>query len=195
MTSAPTVISGLGRCGSSMVMQMLTLGGMKPTGDAVLPFLEDSRTQRLPNNPDWLKDLTSDHVIKILGPDRLKLPSWFRCKGIWLKRNTKEQVKSAIKYQAVRFGRAGFEDAELSKRMRTKTKKGIKNLKAITDNNYICMTFEKILEDPRAAANWLAQFINLPLDTKNMVSAVIKRSPKCLVDLPEINYARQQHGL
>jgi len=190
--SLPTVVSGLGRCGTSMMMQMLHCGGMEVTGDAELPFLEDDRVNKLPLNDGWLRDLTSRNVIKILNPDIRSLPGWFRCRSIWMKRDVNEQTKSYIKYNVAMAGEQNIDPDEVANNIRRRTKLCLKELGRISDKGPLLVGFEVALERPFLAAVGVQAFLGEDLNHTKMAEAVIKRTPKCLVDVPEIKFAARR---
>lgn len=188
MRDLPTIVAGIGRCGSSMLMQMLIRGGLKPTGDAELPFLEDSRSTKLPKDPDWLMGLDSTHAVKILSPDTRPPPVWFRCNAIWLSRGIEEQIKSYVKYHNVRFNEQDIDHFEVRKNIERKVPLCLRVLNEIAEGNYLSMSFESILVDPLKASRNIKEYLRLDLDVYEMVEAVVPRSPGCLVDMPEIQF-------
>lgn len=77
-----TIVSGLPRSGTSLMMQMLVAGGMTPlsdgerTADADNPrgYLEWERIKQLPNNPDCIVE-GEGKVVKVISRLLLSLPS------------------------------------------------------------------------------------------------------------------------
>jgi len=91
------VVCGLGRCGSSLMMQMLHAGGLTCTGEA--PPYEHPNGAMNHFNARWLTQQT-DKATKVLLPHHVKfLPANYYF--IWLERNPLEQAKSTFKFQHI----------------------------------------------------------------------------------------------
>lgn len=84
------VVSGLGRCGSTMVMKMLDAGGLPVIGNKV--SYEDMRCIEVTKASKWLEE-AQGHGIKILDIQRQSLPGEFQYKVIWVRRDFKQQAK------------------------------------------------------------------------------------------------------
>jgi len=77
-----TIVSGLPRSGTSLMMQMLVAGGMTPlsdgerTADADNPrgYLEWERIKQLPNDPGCIAE-AEGKVVKVISRLLLSLPS------------------------------------------------------------------------------------------------------------------------
>ena len=67
---AIVVVTGFGRCGSSLAMRMLCAGGMPVTTDNRDSF-EDERVMRLPGDTRWLRECEG-RALKVLDPYRAK---------------------------------------------------------------------------------------------------------------------------
>lgn len=101
MSSDLRIIYGQGRCGTSLIMQMLAAGGAVVTGE--WPAFEDDRYQRqLAGQGDWgwLRDLPPGACLKALDADLLEpsLPPEVAERGIFLRRNFYEQARSKAKF-------------------------------------------------------------------------------------------------
>jgi len=189
MSGFPIVVSGLARCGSSMVMKMLVVGGLKLTGgNAGLPLMEDDRASWLPRDPGWMRDLTSDHAIKILGIDRTRPPRWFRARIIWMDRDRGEQVKSILKYRDAR-GHAvpAYNYPRMKKNLKARTEKCLKIVRKISGGKYIRLNFEDVLANPLDAAKKIAALLERDMDVELMAQVVIKRPPECLPGIPDLD--------
>lgn len=195
ISGPPVVVCGLGRCGSSMVMQMLVSGGLRLTGDAKWPMCEDTRATDLPEKRQWLRNVTDRHCLKILNPDRFRLPRWFECYAVWLDRDQPEQVKSWIKYgEAVRGYRPHAKKltmGQIKNIIRSRTEKGVKVMRQVA-LRFMRLQFEDVILDPIEAARSIELKFCKGLDVVAMAQAVQPRGPQCLEGFLEL-YNSEQH--
>lgn len=168
-----TTVSGLGRCGSSMVMQMLRAGGMETTGDAVATLWEDSRAADFSGATGWLKECDGK-AIKILNPWRVKPPKRKDWRWIWIDREMEEeQIKSQHKV-AKAMGRKRARGSIASWR-----RKSLERI-AKAGGPVMFMTYESILAAPHLAAVRLGDWCGIDESRFQDMSAVVwQRSPKC----------------
>lgn len=175
------VVSGCGRCGSSLTMQMLYSGGLPVIADNYASF-EDSRTEPLIIHSDtsWLKP---GHAVKILDLHRKALPRFKRYKIIYLVRDTTEQAKSQVKMAK----EAGYiiEGSQPHKKIRMAIE--LENAQAIIKYKdhfpFYILNFEKIIYNPTQAAFEINHFLGLELDIDQMAEQVINRPVKCMPDM------------
>ena len=69
--SCTTIVTGFGRCGSTMLMRMLDAGGMPVVADSRASF--ESELFRVPKPTDWQQ--YRGRAIKVLDPHRWCFPS------------------------------------------------------------------------------------------------------------------------
>jgi len=178
-----TIISGFGRCGSSLLMQMLNAGGMTCLGS--FPAFEDKRVDR---NGDL--DFLRDHdgcAVKVLDPHRYRFPEGVLFGAIWLDRDLKEQAKSTIKFQKRVLGMPGVGRADVSgckRLLREERPFAIAALHKLTGKQILFLRFESILTAPRDVAKILSSFCG-GLDVDAMTRVVVPRKPQCLRDFLE----------
>jgi hypothetical protein len=171
-------VSGLGRCGSSLVMRMLHAGGMELTGLAEHPFFEDGRVVKFQiGDYDWLDDCEGK-VVKLLNPYKMPPPYGREYRWIWLDRDKKEQRKSQRKCSRWMGKKCTPQPIES---MRKKSRRVIKRV----GGKVLAMTFEDILMNPVFAAVQMADFLGLDLNRPMMASVVRQRSAKCLPHMAE----------
>lgn len=170
-----TIVSGFGRCGTSMVMQMLAAGGAPVVGTHPDYEVEEVMFDVLPLS--WAQGL-GDRAVKVLDPRRHIPPKELETRYIWLDRNPKEQAKSQIKFlrQVVQVrGRANRVAASL----REDRKHAVA---FISRQPHMIFRFEEILAFPLQVAqrfgDWFPGF-----DADAAARAVIRRSPDCAPDL------------
>lgn len=172
-----TIITGQGRCGSSLIMQMLAAAGLPVVGSP--SFYEDERSSISKFDPDWLVSLDGKYV-KVLGVQHLKLkPADYRF--IFLKRNPSEQAMSQNKFQTI-VNRGKAESYEGMKwQVRRQNKLCLKKCKSLGET--LEMRFEHLIDYPELQIGRLCMFLNLrPLRDYGhlMISRIVSRETKCL---------------
>lgn len=166
------VVAGLGRCGSSMLMQMLHSGGVPCVGE--WPAFEDSRV-RSNVEPSFIA-ACEGRAVKVLDPQRVGLPGDVRV--IWLDRDHRQQAKSHAKFLAAMTGhqydRAG---------RRTLAASFVRDTHAamvtIGSRPLIRLRFEDVLRDPLLTACTVAEFIGVDMSVTEASRAVHRRAPAC----------------
>src|ERR1700756_878260 len=96
-----TIVSGLPRSGTSLMMQMLVAGGMTPlsdgerTADADNPrgYLEWERIKQLPNDPGCIVE-AEGKVVKVISRLLLSLPPGHEYRVIFMQRPLPEVLAS-----------------------------------------------------------------------------------------------------
>ena len=89
------IVAGMGRCGTSLMMQMLSACGVRCLGD--WPDFEVDQVMQESFDNEWLASLASC-AVKILDPARLKVKRPFGSLLIWLDRDPAQQAKSQMKF-------------------------------------------------------------------------------------------------
>jgi hypothetical protein len=178
MTKPVIVIAGLGRCGSSMTMQMLHASGTPCVGRS--PSFEDDHTMQNVD-AEWLSQ-QSGRAVKVLDPQRVGIPQDVNCAVIWLDRDTKEQAKSQIKLvealDGIRVASGSWRVMRgILRSDRTKA------MAIIVRYPVLKLSFEGILSAPRENAVQIADFLSPWFDISDridfMAMAVRRRSPVC----------------
>src|SRR5687768_1736541 len=99
-----TVVSGLPRSGTSMMMKMLEAGGLEPVVDHVRKPDEDNpkgyyefeRVKALENDREWLPE-AKGKFVKVISMLLRHLPADHRFKVIFMQRNMPEVLASQKK--------------------------------------------------------------------------------------------------
>ncbi len=180
--SAPILlVCGLGRCGTSLAMQILEAGGMPVTGE--WPAFGASEMGHSRFDPDWLVR-REGHAVKLLDPHRVRLPAGSRFEALWLDRHPREQARSQAKMMSTFFGvrptRQDIRALEVS--LRRDRKAAMSGL-ARACVRVLRLRFERILSEPIVAAHLVCGFAGLPADrVEAMAGAVRTRPPECRPD-------------
>lgn len=187
-----TVVTGLPRSGTSLLMQMLEAGGY--------PILTDEKRRPDENNPrgyfEWekIKKLARDPLIlqeadrkavKIVTPLIPHLPRKHRYRIIFMRRSLLEVAQSQHR---MRFGRNGSEKS-LRETVVPLLEKHLnqvsESLYAFSDSQVIEVDYSRLLDDPDSCCNRLAEFVGPDS------GLVVERMPS-VVD-PEL-YRQRQGG-
>ena len=182
-------VCGFGRCGSTMVMEMLAAGGI-PTVAGAHPRSHEL-TVDAPH--PLTADLLDGHAVKLLdqilhpvGPDTLVTRRDVGWRFVWLDRNPREQSRSHLKFTTAlglparpgavtRLRRSYAEDRPVA----------LDLLRAI--GPVLELRYERVLRDPVDAAHQLRDFL-WPLHDGHFKiwpaqQAVHRRDGACLPDL------------
>lgn len=178
MSKPVIIVAGLGRCGSSMTMQMLYAAGIICVGQRPA-FEDDHCLQRI--EAKWLSQ-QSGRAVKILDPQRVGIPRGVDCAIIWLDRDAKEQAKSQIKFVEALDGIRIPTGAWRSMRANLRADRA-KAMTIIARHPVLKLSFEGMLGAPRLHAEQIAEFLAPWFDLVDridfMATAVRRRSSAC----------------
>ena len=174
-----TIVSGLPRSGTSLMMQMLVAGGMTPLTDGERKadtdnprgYLEWERVKQLPKNPALIAE-AEGKVVKVISQLLLSVPDGHDYRVVFMQRPLPEILKS----QEEMLRRRGtyepgdttpIEDAfqrhliEVNRWMNGKN-----NIRALR------VHYHRALREPRAIAEEVSQFLDVPLNLDAMTREV-----------------------
>ena len=178
--AAITVVSGLPRSGTSMVMQMLAAGGM--------PVLADGRREADESNPrgyleyDAVKNLRNDNswlnsaqgkAVKIITQLLPALPMTFRYQIIYVERDLDEVLASQRRMLA-RNGRTAkhISDDQLRRTFAAQTNRIRRWLAKQSNIELLAVNYRDVVADPLASASAMANFLGGNCDVERMAAAV-----------------------
>ena len=174
------IVSGLPRSGTSMMMQMLTAGGLPALTDDHRPadesnprgYYEFEPAKQLGKNNDWVAKARG-HVVKVIAQLLPGLPAGHRYRIIFMARPLAEIVAS----QSAMLARLGREGGSLSDRQLAATyRKQIDRIgRMLADHDHIAaitIDYHEALTDSAAVAKRLNAFLGGGLDEAAMASAV-----------------------
>lgn len=167
-------VAGLGRCGTSLVMQMLAAGGMPCVGE--FPAYEPDEL-RGPVVSHAFLDGCRGHAFKWLDPHCVALP-YPPALVIWLTRNRVEQAKSQVKFMEQVLGLRSRKDS-VARCVSVLRRDERRNAGLIDPGR--TLRFELLINSPRVAAVKLAGMLGgvVDLDVDRMARQVLKRRPCC----------------
>ena len=174
------LVCGSGRCGSSLVMQMLDAGGVSVVGSG--PYYEPVETIWHDFNADWLSQQTG--VVKLLYPIPAVAkfnPGDYRV--IWLTRDKDQQAKSFLKF-AMHMRKIPKEDQDvkaIAKDMIEEERVCLNALEKL--GRLMILSFEHIITEPCEAAGKILDFFQVDGDVERMITEVHKRDTLSLPDM------------
>lgn len=175
----PIIVTGFGRCGTSMVMQMLAAGGVPCTGQA--PAYEDASIA-LQKIPAEVLETLRGKAVKQLDVHRFGLASREPL-VILMRRDPIQQAKSIAKFTKIMIGVNMDRSAvrELSANL-IKDRKPMKV--ALVGARVLALSFEDVLRNPTRAACEISDFIAVDgFNTMAAAGVVKQRGAACLNNL------------
>jgi len=182
------VVCGFGRCGTSLVMQMLSAAGVRCLGE--WPSFECPTINPLSIDPDTMRQAQGG-AIKVLDPHRVGLPDGFKYDFVWLTRDPYQQALSSIKFGnalglgLIVAGGSRGAAAALARSYRLDEPAVLRALWAHRDSRCIKLRFEGLIERTEAMVHNLAESLGLVGREREMVRCVRPRPSSCLPHLLE----------
>jgi hypothetical protein len=175
-----TIVSGLPRSGTSMMMQMLRFGGMEVVTDEKRKADEDNpkgyfeleQVKKLKENHSWLKEC-SGKAVKIISMLLFDLPSTHYYKIIFMQRKI-EEVLASQKLMLQRRGEkgAGVGDEEMARKFGEHLKQVEDWLARQSNIKVLYVKFNEAIKDPLYYSKIVNQFLGGELNEKNMAEAI-----------------------
>ncbi len=176
-----TVVSGLPRSGTSMMMKMLEAGGISPltdelrTADKDNPkgYYEFERVKKLDEGDTaWLEE-AQGRTVKVISALLKHLPPDYQYKVIFMERKM-EEILASQKQMLVRRGEAP--DSVSDEKMKDLFGKHLEQVQSWLDEqpniDVAYVSYNEILESPREQAERINEFLGNVLDVEKMVAVV-----------------------
>ena len=178
-----TIVSGLPRSGTSMMMTMLEAGGLEPLTDGIRAADEDNpkgyyeyeRVKQIEDDKEWL-EYARGKVVKMIAALLKHLPQEYRYELIFMRRDLGE-VLASQRRMLIRRG----EPAETvpDERMAELFKRHVEQVEAwITTQPNMSVLYvdhSDVLENAARQAQRVGEFLSCALDVPAM-AAVVDRS-------------------
>jgi hypothetical protein len=183
MDNVITIVSGLPRSGTSMMMQILESGGMKVVTDNIREANEDNphgyyeyeRVKEIKDDTGWLKG-TRGRAFKIVSQLLYNLPSDENYKVIFMKRKMNEilasQSKMLERMESCKDGTSDEKMGEFFDKHLSKITDWIEGRKYI---DVLYIDYNDLLTNPDEHIKTLNRFLNYKLNEEKAVK-VIDRS-------------------
>lgn len=188
------VVTGFGRCGSSLVMQMLDAGGYPVYGGRYgYPAYEADEVTSLPDASRWLA-AAEGKAVKILDVHRHTPPRGRRYRWIWLDRDPEQQARSQLKFGFFMFGVET--DLETAVPKFTESYRGDRpqcwRVMERLGGEILTLRFEELLSDPEGTAAKLGAFLRSGFKVESASTVVRSRPSDCLPYLLELQLIRER---
>jgi hypothetical protein len=175
-----TVVSGLPRSGTSMMMKMLEAGGLTPLtdhqrvadDDNPRGYFEDERVKRLARDASWVGEARGK-VVKVVSPLLRHLPPQYRYRVVFVRRDMAEVLASQRQMLIRRGERAdALGDDTMAEAFR-KHLAAVETWLAQQPNiDVLYVTYHEVVEAPARHAEQISRFLGNGLDTGRMATAV-----------------------
>jgi len=175
-----TIVSGLPRSGTSLMMQMLVAGGMSPLADGERKadadnprgYLEWERIKTLSNDPGCIAE-AEGKVVKVISRLLLALPAGHEYRVVFMQRPLPEILASQDEMLRRRGTyKAGANPAAIGAAF----EKHLQEVYAWLDSKpyvkSIRIAYHDALSRPEEVSHRIAEFLGVPLDVKAMTRQV-----------------------
>ena len=174
-----TIVSGLPRSGTSLMMQMLAAGGMplltdlkrKPDIDNPRGYCEWEPIKLLPKEPNRI-DEAEGKAVKVISQLLLSLPSGRNYKVIFMERPLPEVLASQDEMLKRRGSVQVVDTALLTSGFHDHLRKVVAWLVHRTDVPVYRVGYRKLLSDPTGYAEAVRDFLDIDLNVEAMALAV-----------------------
>lgn len=175
-----TIVSGLPRSGTSLMMQMLVAGGMQLLSDGERladtdnprGYLEWERIKQLPADPGCIAE-AEGKVVKVISQLLLAVPSGHEYRVIFMQRPIPEVLASQ---DAMMRRRGTYKEGVNPAAMASAFKKHLKEAYAWIENKpyvkSLLVPYRGVLQNPRQIAEKIIEFVGVPLDLDAMCAQV-----------------------
>ena len=175
-----TIVSGLPRSGTSLMMQMLDAGGLpvlsdgkrKADTDNPKGYLEWERIKQLPKDPSLIAE-AEGKVVKVISQLILSLPSGHDYRVILMQRPLPEVLKSQDEMLRRRGNADSNADASAIEEAFQRPLIEVNRWLVGKSNMQVSRVhYHRVLREPKAVAEEIAAFLGVPLDVEAMVRQV-----------------------
>ena len=175
-----TIVSGLPRSGTSMMMQAIHAGGMaavtdnirKSDSDNPRGYYEFEPVKKTKEDPSWVQHATGK-VVKMVYRLLYDLPADYEYRIIFMNRSI-EEVLLSQKKMLERIGKKGADiaDEKLSGLFKSELEKIYKWIDTQPNFSILSVNYRDAVESPLAQCSIVNDFLGGDLDTGKMASAI-----------------------
>ena len=179
MTDSITIVSGLPRSGTSMMMNMLEAGGMDVVVDNEREADEDNpkgyfeleAVKKIKENNSWLSD-AEGNVVKMVSMLLYELPVDRKYKVIFMKRNMDEMLLSQQKMLERKNEKNIATNEELKNLYNTHLNDIHRWLQEQEHIEVLYVSYNDILDNPHESIQGINLFLDNQLDCQKMMQVV-----------------------
>jgi hypothetical protein len=176
-----TIVSGLPRSGTSMMMKMLEAGGIAPYTDNIRSadddnpkgYYEFERVKKLPDgDTEWLRS-AEGKAVKVISALLEHLPSDYTYRVLFMQRKM-EEILASQKQMLIRSGKPADDvgDEQLTEMYGKHLAKVNDWLEGQANFSVIYLDYNQMLVDPQKYALQVNQFLGDVLDPQAMAGVV-----------------------
>jgi len=175
-----TIVSGLPRSGTSLMMQMLVAGGMTPLADGERQadadnprgYLEWERIKQLPNDPGCIAE-GEGKVVKVISRLLLSLPAGYEYRVIFMQRPLPEVLASQDQMLRRRgTHKEGTNSAVIAAAFEKHLREVYAWLDSKSNVRVVRMPYHEVLNQPAEVSRKLFDFLGIPLNVEAMAQQV-----------------------
>jgi hypothetical protein len=175
-----TIVSGLPRSGTSLMMQMLVAGGMAPLSDGERApdddnprgYLEWERIKTLPNDPGCIAE-AEGKVVKVISRLLLSLPEGHEYRVVFMQRPLPEVLASQDQMLRRRgTHKEGADPAIISAAFEKHLREVCAWLDARSHVKALRLAYREVLKNPVDIAKQLTDFLGIALNSDAMIERV-----------------------
>lgn len=175
-----TVVSGLPRCGTSLMMQMLDAGGMpvltdhvrRPDADNPRGYYELEAVKRIARDSSWLAD-AEGKAFKMVSMLLYELPAERTYRIVFMTREMEEILASQRRMlERMDNDMDDQDDAEMRAFFESHLAAVRQWLAAQPNMEVLPCSFNVLVRDPAPVVQRIAAFLGHPLDTDRMTAVV-----------------------
>jgi hypothetical protein len=178
-----TIVSGLPRSGTSMMMRMLEAGGMPVLTDRIRTADEDNpegyyefeRVKQIEQDQVWLED-AKGKAVKMVAALLKQLPATYIYYVVFMRRNL-DEVLASQRQMLIRRGEATdtVSDAQMAELFERHVQRIESWLAQQPNIRLLYVDYSQVLKGPEVQAQRVNQFLGGSLDVENMAGVVDPR--------------------
>jgi len=175
-----TIVSGLPRSGTSMMMQLLDAGGIPllvdgqrgADDDNPKGYCEFERVKQLKSDASWMGE-AEGKAVKVIAQLLTSLPSKYTYKIIFMRRDLDEVLQSQAT-MLQRNGKAGanIPQEQLKRVFENQVTQVTAFLQGQDNMETLYVDYAAILQDPPSYLRQLSDFLGQPLDQEKMSTVI-----------------------
>jgi len=180
-TMPVTVVSGLPRSGTSLMMQMLDAGGLPPLTDGERErdkdnpkgYYEFERVKKLKEGDTAWLPRAEGKAVKVISALLPNLPDDYSYRILFMRRKMEEILASQDKMLTRRAKEKRVDDAEMADLYRKHLRQTIDWIEDQSNMRYLDISFNDLIEDPVPLVDRVVSFLEgVDLDAEAMATVV-----------------------